>query len=622
MCGIAGIYNFARKEPVDEQLLKQMGDVLEHRGPDDAGHYRKGNIGLTMRRLSVIDLSTGHQPMASDDGRIQLIFNGEIYNFQHLRTDLISQGVRFRTNSDTEVILRLYEREGVDCVKQLRGMFAFAIWDEPRDRLMLARDRIGKKPLVYAYGGGQLAWASEIRSLLKIPALSKEIDLDAIDLYLGLQYIPSPWTAYKSIRKLPPAQYLLVERGNIRLEKYWELPTKTNDTSLSFEEAKKILREKIMESTKLRMVSDVPLGAFLSGGIDSTVVVGAMSRLSSRPIKTFSVGFEEEKFSELAFARQVAAFFKTDHTEIIVQPQITEVLPKLAWHYGEPFGDSSALPTYYLARETRKHVTVALSGDGGDENFAGYKRYAAMKMMRHLDKLPISVRRSLVPLGDLLPRKGRRFMQDILAKEPAEHYFNLIGAFGEREKVELYTPEFSQSLSSRTGTMNYMNTLFCQSQNKDFVNQLLAIDFSSYLPDCLMTKVDIATMAHSLEARSPLLDHELIEFVWQLPSDWKLKGYSLSKWIMKEALKDMLPPSIVKRPKMGFGLPIDAWFRGELKNYWRDIVLSSVALNRGYFQKEGLKNLIDDHVGRRRNLGYRLWTILMLELWHLVGSFE
>lgn len=578
MCGIAGI--FSPEGLVEKDLPKKMADAMIHRGPDDEGFYSDRNVGLAMRRLSVIDLPSGHQPMASDDGRVQLVFNGEIYNFQALRTELMAQGVRFKTQSDTEVILRLYERFGVDCVTRLRGMFAFAIWDEPKQRVMLARDRLGKKPLLYSYKSGRLVWASEMQSLLQVSGISKEIDSEAIDLYLGLQYVPSPWTVYKAVRKLPPAHVLLLEKGQLKIERYWHLPLeKTNLPTLT--EAKQILRDKVTEAVKLRMVSDVPLGAFLSGGVDSTIVVGVMSQLSNRPIKTFAVGFEEEKFSELPYARQAAQVFKTDHTEFIVKPQMADILPKLARQYGEPFGDSSALPTYYLAQQTRKHVTVALTGDGGDENFGGYRRYIATKFLRFV---------------------GRR-------------YFDSIGIFDEDEKEQLYAPGFSQSVETGQAA-GYLKELFGQAKNLDYVNRMSFVDFSSYLPECLMTKVDIASMAHSLEARSPFLDHELIEFVFPLPGAWKLKGLSSTKWLLKEAFRDLLPPSILDRPKMGFGLPVDQWFRGELKNYWREHVLSSAALGRGYFNKAALEKLFEDHVAGRRNHGYRLWVLLMLELWN------
>lgn len=616
MCGIAGIYNYGQPHPVDRDLLQRMNDLLEHRGPDDEGLFAKDNVGLCMRRLAIIDVPSGHQPMASDDGAIQLVFNGEIYNFQSLRAELTAQGVRFKTHSDTEVILRLYEKVGVDCVTRLRGMFAFAIWDAPRKRLMVARDRFGKKPLVYAHANGRFAWASEIRSLLELPGISREIDVDAVDLYLGLQYIPSPWTIFKSIRKLPPAHRLVIENGATRIERYWSLPSEKSETLLSFDEAKQMIRAKLEESTRIRMISDVPLGAFLSGGVDSTLVVGLMSRIASRPVKTFAIGFEEESFSELPYAREAASFFKTDHTEFIVKPHMADVLPKIARHYGEPFGDSSALPMFYLSRETRKHVTVALTGDGGDESFGGYNRYVAMKMMDKLDWIPSPLRRALAPLGAALPRKGRRFVQDVMPAPRGDRYLNLIGIFNENDKKTLYSPGFRQRLGERARASDYVDMFFDRARALDRVNQLLYVDFASYLPECLMAKADIATMANSLEARSPFLDHELVEAAFSLPGEWKIKGMKSTKWILKEALRDLLTGSISTRSKMGFGIPLAEWFRGELKSLWRETVLSPEALSRGYFDEAALRRLFDDHVSGRRDNGYRMWVLLMLEMWH------
>jgi len=616
MCGIAGIYNYGSGERADRGLLQRMNDLLAHRGPDDEGFFVEGPIGLAMRRLAIIDVPSGRQPMSNEDGSVHLVFNGEIYNFQILRQELAARGVRFMTNSDTEVILRLYETDGIDCVKRLRGMFAFAVWDGPRQRLMIARDRFGKKPLVYVHSNGRFAWASEIRSLLEMPDVSKDIDPEAVDMYLGLQYIPSPLTIFKSVRKLPPAHVLVIEKGRTRIERYWALSTEPSSARCSVEEAKHMIREEFEESTRLRMVSDVPLGAFLSGGIDSTLVVGMMSRLSPRPVKTFAIGFEEDEYSELPYAREAARFFKTDHTEFIVKPQMADILPKLAWHYGEPFGDSSALPSYYLARETRKHVTVALTGDGGDEAFGGYNRYAAMKLAGQLDWAPLSLRRSLSALGKFFPRKGRRFLQDVLAAPAAARYFNLVGIFSEQDKNNIYAPGFLGQLAGLSRSINYLNSFFEQSKRLDLVNQMLYVDLASYLPECLMAKADIATMANSLEARSPFLDHELIERVFALSGDWKIKGMRSTKWILKESLRDLLPGSIAHRSKMGFGIPVAAWFRGELKNFWRDHALSAAALSRGYFKAGALERIFDEHVSGRRDHGYRMWVLLMLELWH------
>lgn len=615
MCGITGQYNFGSSAPVEASTLMKMNRALIHRGPDDEGVFLRGNIGLAMRRLSVIDLSSGHQPMSSEDGRIQLTFNGEIYNYQNLRSELQSEGIVFRTQSDTEVILKMYQKHGLDCVQYFRGMFAFAIWDQSRDRLLLARDRMGKKPLVYSLGSGRIVWSSEIPSLLLAPGISKDLDPQAIDLYLGLQYIPSPWTIYSSIRKLPPAHMLVVEKGQVRISRYWDLPKPNPNTELSLPESKQILREKIRESVRIRMKSDVPLGAFLSGGLDSTIVAGMMSQISDRPIKTFSIGFEEVEMSELKYAKEAAARFHTDHMEFIVKPDMIDVLPKLARQYGEPFGDSSALPSYYLARETRRHVTVALTGDGGDENFGGYNRYRYMKMFQALDVIPRPLRQLAAGLSSLSTGSAQRFLNNFVAAKPSARYLGLVGIFNEGEKEKLYTNDFSQKLRDQMGVDDYLERLFEHHRERSAINQLSAVDFSSYLPDCLMPKVDIATMAHSLEARSPLLDHDVVEFASRLPDAWKIEGFFSTKWILRESFKDLIPESILNRSKMGFGLPVHAWFRGPLMRFWKDTVLSSQSLQRGYFQKQYLEKLMEDHVSGKRNDGYRLWVLLMLEIW-------
>jgi asparagine synthase (glutamine-hydrolysing) len=566
--------------------------------------------------------------MTNEDQSLWLVFNGEIYNFRELRQELMAKGHPFKTSSDTETILHLYEEMGPDCVQRLRGMFAFSLWDKRRNRLLLARDRVGKKPLVYSLKNGRLAWASEIRPLLQLPDISRELDFQALDLYLGLQYIPSPWTIYKDIRKLPPGHRMIVENGQIRVERYWNLPLDKPALSLSFQEAKEAIREKLKESTRLRMIADVPLGVFLSGGVDSSVVAALMSELSDRPVKTFSIGFEEQEFSELDYAREVAQRYGTQHTEFIVKPEMADVLPLLARHYGEPFGDSSALATYYVSRETRRHVTVALNGDGGDENFAGYRRYTAMKAARYFGCLPRPLRAGLrhgmdkmsqKTFSPVLANRIRRFAECTFQPDRVSQYFNLLGYFTEEEKRALYTPGFMANVKAGE-SLRYLDKHFQAAESQDFVNRMLYVDFYTYLPECLMVKVDIATMANSLEGRSPLLDHELLELVFQLPGDWKLKGLTGLKWIFRQAMREDLPPRVYRREKMGFGIPLGPWFRGKLKEYWQDHVLSSQALARGYFQKNFLDQLFEEHVSRRRDHGYKLWILLMLELWHQASS--
>ncbi|MFA6315896.1 MAG: asparagine synthase (glutamine-hydrolyzing) [Elusimicrobiota bacterium] len=624
MCGITGII---RKDGVapDRDRLSEANRLLTHRGPDDAGVLVDGPVGLAMRRLAIIDLSTGHQPLSYDDGNLWIVFNGEIYNFPELRADLERRGHRFKTKTDTEVILALYKDLGDDCVKRLRGMFAFAVWDKRRERLLLARDRIGKKPLVYADEPGFLAFASELRSLFVWPGLSRELDPAAIDEFLSLQYVPSPRTVYRSVKKLPPGHLLVYEDGAATVRRYWDMPLASPPVTTDVEEAKTLIRDKVREAVRLRLISDVPLGAFLSGGIDSSIVVALMSQLSDKPVRTFSIGFEEAEFSELPFAAEVARRWGCEHTEFIVKPQMAEILPKLAWHYGEPYADSSALPSYYVARETRKSVTVALNGDGGDENFAGYIRYFAMKAARMYDSAPGPLKAALQAGREYLPESSaplgftwrvKRFLRSVAFEDMPRRYLRMVGYFTEDQKAELYADGFKARLAGVDHAVGYIGRAFDEVKGEDFVNGMLAVDFKTYLPECLMVKMDIAAMANSLEGRSPFLDHELVELVYRMPGDWKLKGLKGHKWILKEAFRDELPPSILKRGKMGFGIPQDRWFRGPLKAFWEDHVLSSKALGRGYFREDYLRRIWSEHQTGGRDHSYRLWGLMMLELWH------
>ncbi|MBI4376061.1 MAG: asparagine synthase (glutamine-hydrolyzing) [Elusimicrobia bacterium] len=624
MCGICGIVTKDGSRP-DQGLLDAANNLLAHRGPDDSGHFIDGPAGLAMRRLAIIDLQTGHQPLSYDDGRLWVVLNGEIYNYQELRSELEGRGHRFKTRTDTEVILALYQELGADCVKRLRGMFAFALWDKPKQRLLLARDRIGKKPLVYTDQPGFFAFASELRSLFVWPGVSRDVDEGAIDQYLSLQYIPSPHTIYRSARKLPPGHILLMEKGRIEIRKYWDLPLGEPPATRDPEEAKALVRDKLKEAVRLRMISDVPLGAFLSGGIDSSIVVALMSRFSDRPVRTFSIGFEEQQFSELPFARELAQRYGCDHTEFIVKADMAQVLPKLAWHYGEPYADSSALPSYYVARETRKHVTVALNGDGGDENFGGYIRYFAMKAARFFDLIPGPAQRGLKVAAELLPERDapfgaiwrvKRFLRSALFADEPARYLKMIGYFSEEDKVGLYSPEFQARLARQGEALGYLAQAFSQGPPDDLLNRLLYVDFKTYLPENLMVKMDIATMANSLEGRSPLLDHEFVELVFRLPGEWKLRGLRGHKWLLKEAFKDQLPATIFNRGKMGFGIPLGEWFRGPLKRFWEEAVLGPEALKRGYFNEPALRRLWSEHQSGRREHGYRLWALLMLEMWH------
>ena len=626
MCGICGIYNYGSGLPVTREGLKAMNDLMVHRGPDDEGYFTHENVGLAMRRLSIIDISTGHQPITNEDGSLWIVFNGEIYNFQELREGLLARGHVFKTRSDTEVILHLYEEKGEDFPKELRGMFAVAIWDKRKKRLTLARDRLGKKPLYYAVTPSFIAFASELRCLLAVPGMPRDIDLKAVDSYLTLQYIPSPMSIFKAARKLEPASTLVFEDGKLVTQKYWNLPLgqrKLDGTPV--EELKERLRAELAEAVKIRLISEVPLGAFLSGGIDSSVVVALMAKASAEPVKTFSIGFKEAEFSELGYARQVAEMYGTKHTEFLVEANMASVLEKLAWHYSEPYADCSALPSYFVSRETRKEVTVALNGDGGDENFGGYIRYQAMKAAGYFTALPGWAKRAALAAMEPFPEKTapfntvwrlRKFLQAVSQRDLATTYLSTVSFFKAEEKERLLSDGFKNALGRDINyPERYISKLFNEGEGS-LTEKIMYTDLRSYLPECLMTKMDIASMANSLETRSPILDHKVVEFAHLLPDNVKLRGFTGTKWILKEAFRDMLPRKIYKRGKMGFGIPLGPWFRGELKDYWAGACLSEKALGRGYFKREELFRLWDEHQRGARDHGYRLWALLMLELWH------
>ena len=632
MCGICGIFNFNNKEPIDKNLIQRMTSVLKHRGPDDEGYYfgsqvagRRSQVGLGVRRLSIIDLETGHQPIHNENKSIWIVFNGEIYNFRDLREVLEKKGHRFYTNSDTETIVHLYEDYKEDCVKHLRGMFAFAIWDNKKKTLFLARDRMGQKPIIYAIFKNSLIFASEIKSLLQVPGVKREIDFKALDYYLTYQYIPSPLTIFQNMKKLPPASILICdEKGQIRIKRYWNLSFRSKTKMLEEEYSQRIL-ELLTEATRLRLISDVPLGAFLSGGIDSSAIVGLMSQLTSQPVKTFSIGFEEEDFSELNYARIIAKLFGTDHHEFIVKPRIVDILPKLIWHYDEPCADSSTILLYYIAQETRKYVTVALSGDGGDESFAGYERYRAHKIASYYEKLPGFLREKIITKvlshfpepakRKSLLRRLKHFSQAI-SLSPEERNIYWHSYFNKEEKNRLYSQEMRERVKN-VNSSDYLLEVYRKSDGKDFLDQTLFVDLMTYLPEDLLVKMDIATMANSLEVRSPFLDHKLMEFNATIPSNLKLKGLT-SKYILKKTLKKLLPAKILKRGKMGFGVPIGKWFRKELKDYLKEILLDRKSLSRVYFERKRIEELLVEHASGRIDHGYRLWTLLNLELWHRV----
>ncbi len=620
MCGIVGIVRSDGLD-VDEALLGRMCNAIRHRGPDDDGFYLNGSVGLGMRRLSIIDLKSGAQPIHNRDRTAWIVFNGEIYNYRELREKLEKLGYTFYTNSDTEAIVHAYDRYGSDCPKHLRGMFAFAIWDERTQELFLARDRVGKKPLLYAQVNGQFVFGSEFSALLLHPDIGRDIDFQALDHYLSFMCVPAPLTAYRAVRKLEPGHTLRWRKGDLRIERYWQ-PDFSKKIDIGEEEAGERAIEILRDAVRVRLMSEVPLGAFLSGGIDSSAVVALMSEVSSDPVKTFSIGFEEQDFSELHHARRVAEHVGADHHEFIVRPDALEVLPLLVEHYGEPFADSSAIPTYYVARETRKHVTVALNGDGGDESFAGYERYAAMRLAEVYHRLPGKMRGSLVePVVGLIPtsegrrsrlRDAKRFLQ-AASLPKVDRYLRWVSVFDRDAKADLYSESFKNE-TANVHAADMLNPWFANANGAGIVDASLLADTMTYLPNDLLVKVDIATMAVSLEARSPFLDHHVIEFAASLPEQLKLRGLT-TKYLLKRVLKKLLPAENLSRRKMGFGVPIGLWFRGKLQPFLRETVLSEKALNRGLFKTSTVERLVEQHTSGERDYAHQLWTLLMLELW-------
>ena len=622
MCGIVGIVRNDRSD-VDQALLARMCAAIRHRGPDDDGFYFNDAVGLGMRRLAIIDLKSGQQPIHNEDRTAWIVFNGEIYNYRELRDQLEKLGHTFYTNSDTEAIIHAYDQYGIDCPKHLRGMFAFAIWDEKSEELFLARDRVGKKPLLYAQVNGQFVFGSEFSALLLHPDISRDINREAIHYYLSFMCVPAPLTAYRAIKKLEPGHSLRFRQrdGDISIERYWE-PNFSQKTSLSEEEAGERAVELLRESVRVRLMSEVPLGAFLSGGIDSSAVVALMSEESSEPVKTFSIGFDEQDFSELHHARRVAEHVGAEHHEFIVRPDAMEVLPLLVEHYGEPYADSSAIPTYYVSRETRRHVTVALNGDGGDECFAGYERYAAMRLAERYRKVPGVMRESVIKqMVGLLPssqlRRGRvrnvkRFL-DAASLTPVERYLRWVSVLDRKTKAELYTDEMLHE-TRNFDPASWLSPWFARANGAGVVDASLLADTMTYLPNDLLVKVDIASMAVSLEARSPFLDHHVIEFAASLPENLKLRGLT-TKYLLKRVLKKLVPIENLNRGKMGFGVPIGHWFRGEMQKFLGETLLSEKALSRGLFKRVEVARMYDAHTRGERDYAHQLWTLLMLELW-------
>lgn len=622
MCGICGVLSLRPGLLVREEILRGMADALRHRGPDDEGYYREGEIGLGHRRLSIIDVEGGRQPLSNEDETIWITYNGEVYNFKILRERLKEKGHSFRTLSDTEVIVHLYEEIGEDFLKELRGMFAFGLWDGKKKRLILARDRIGIKPLYYMHDGEKVIFASEIKGILAYPGIKREVNLRSLCDYLSFLCVPSPRTMFQGIRKLPPAHLLIVEKGRAALHTYWDLPLERREPEeeKSEEVLKEEFRSLLREAVQMRLISEVPLGAFLSGGIDSSSVVAVMAELcSERPITT-SVGFDEKAFDELSYARRVASQFELDHREYVVRPEALEVLDRLVWHFDEPFADPSAVPTYYLSAMARERVTVALSGDGGDEAFLGYRRYffeLLENRLRPLFSSPL-LRRAVAllakcyPKADWLPQvfRGKTLLSNLSSSEE-QAYFNSVSPLSPLETRNLLSP----GLHREIGDYSPIQTLERFFQRGGFADPLARaqyVDIKTSLVDDILTKVDRMSMAHSLEVRVPFLDHKMVEFGFSLPLRWKLRGRQ-GKYLVKRAMKGRLPREILSRSKKGFDIPLKRWFRGEIREMAREVLLEG---EDPFFCRKRVEEIWELHQKGVRDYSLPLWALLMFRLWH------
>ena len=606
-------------EVIDADAVHRMCQTIAHRGPDDEGVYARGSIGLGMRRLSIIDLSGGKQPIHNEDQSIWVVFNGEIYNFPELRCELEARGHRFYTHSDTEVIVHLYEESGADCVKKLRGMFAMALYDERQGSLLLARDRLGKKPLHYALHQGRLYFGSEIKTILAVHPDLADVDPEGLLQYFYFGYIPDPLTIFRDIRKLPAGHLAEFRNGEIKVRQYWDLPAYCTHPTMSEEECLEQLEKRLQEAVRIRLISDVPLGALLSGGVDSSIVVALMARESAKPVQTFSIGFKEEKFNEAEYARQVAVRFGTDHHELVLDPDLEDTLTYLSGMLEEPFGDSSMLPTYYVCRMARQQVTVALSGDGGDELFAGYDRYLTAMERRKFDSLPAwmgSIYRnrihSLIPAGAY----GKNLAWNASLNE-RDRYLDALSFFPvlHRER-HLFTFEFLQSVNVLPDPLRAWQYLYDSAPAKDRLSRLLYLDTKTYLNGDILAKVDRMSMATSLEVRVPMLDHEFVEWVTSLPVEWKFRTGTRKHILKKLAERIGIPSEVIHRRKQGFQLPLVEWMRDQLKARFWNVLLEPRTLQRGYFKPGAIKGLIDEHVQGRRNRSGLLWRMLVLELWH------
>jgi len=608
---------------------------LYHRGPDDEGVFLSKDVvphshaqaGLGHKRLSIIDLKTGHQPMSNEDGSIWIAHNGEVYNYPELRNELINKGHSFKTHSDTETILHLYEEMGESCVEKLRGMFAFAIWDTKKERLFIARDRAGKKPVNYFYDGKNFYFGSEIKAILEA-GVKREMNPASLHLYLTYGYTPSPDTMFETIKKLPPAHVLIFDKNGVKTKKYWQLRYGTKK-KLSLAQYEDEIETLLKECIKVRLRSDVPLGVFLSGGVDSSSVVALMSEIATTPIKTFTIGFKDADFSEAKYAKEIAHRFGTQHNEFILEPQTLKILPRLVWHYNEPFGDSSCIPTYNVARITRQHVKVALCGDGGDESFAGYERYKGIKLGPIFEKIPkglLNFSGNLI--GNLSKLKLNKKYQDYVryasnfllgvSKSPkiSDRYLGWIDFVKPEQKNNLYTA-WMKGKTKDIITEEFIFNKIKNSDSQNIFEKIISSEITSYLSEDLLVKMDIATMANSLEARAPFLDHNLMEYMASVPLEFKLRGLN-TKYVLKKIISKKIPTSFLNRKKMGFGVPIGQWFQGEMKDFVYEMLLDENSLKRGYFNGAYIKQLLDEHSQGKADHKNAIWALLNFEIWHRI----
>ena len=625
MCGITGKVYYDQDRPVEQRTLRAMCQSLVHRGPDDDGFYLKGNIGLAMRRLSIIDLQTGKQPIHNEDRTIWIVCNGEIYNFPDLRRDLETKGHRFYTRTDTEVIVHLYEDQGLDFVQYLNGMFALALWDENQRQLVLARDRLGIKPLFYAQLPDRFLFGSEIKAILA-DNLRPAIDLQALNQYLSLLYIPAPRTIHREIRKLEAGHVLIYQGGKSTIRRYWDLspiqPMIIDRSEVADVQAG--LRDLLKEAVRCRLVSDVPLGAFLSGGLDSSTVVALMRDSHNGPIKTFSIGFNDPSYNELPYARLVAQRFESDHTELTVTPNVADLVPKLVYHFDEPFADSSAVPTYYLSQLTRQHVTVALGGDGGDEVFAGYMTYQADKLARGYERLPSFLTRRLLPaLVHRLPVsdskvsfdfRARRFVDNAFL-EPGRRHYAWKAFFDDAMKQTVLSEEVLGSLEGSLDAYPVFQRHYDTVPHHGPLNRFLYTDTKAYLADDILVKVDRMSMAHSLEVRVPLLDHRVVEYMFRLPGHLKMPGLK-SKSFLKKTMRDKLPRRILTRRKGGFNVPIPVWLKHELRPLVMEYLSPMRIKNQGVFNPETMRRIVTEHMAGVADYSRNIWAVLVFNLWY------